>query len=331
MVVGFLAGLVGIGEGVEHDAPRLLGRHLVGSVLFEDDGSPGPWLPFAPHEPPRVGPPTPVQPVAHALERADLLVGNLALHDVGEDVAASSHHIAEKLPTPCSLVGLAKVLRLLDERLAQPLWVRRDHIEVRGLPDERVLALPPRQGLLVHPAHRRLGRIEGVEDPEPASAAPKRVENGPHVLDAAMLVQLLEPYAGAIPLGELGRLQLQRIVAAAEDDALPGREVHDLQRRYLGLEVLAQPQRVDGPEHLRVHRIPQRVAEPPHHDHVHLGVCHGEKNEAKGNERALRRATSPVKPVVRMAVHHHVAEHGVEAFDAEVSRASRRHRMTSQP
>ena len=115
MEVRLLARLIGIGEGIENDASRLLGRHLVGSMFFEDDEPPGPWLPFAPHEPPRVRPPAPVQPVPDALERADLLVGHLALHDVREDVAASAHDIAEKLPAPNRLVDVAKVFRLLDD------------------------------------------------------------------------------------------------------------------------------------------------------------------------------------------------------------------------
>ena len=147
-----------------------------------------------------------------------------------------------------------------------------DHVEVRALTNQRVGPALPLQLLAVNPAPQRSRRVVAVEDPEVLAAAPERVQDAPHRVDAVELVQLLEPDHRRVAARELHALELERVVGAAEDDALPRRQVRELHRRDARAEPALEPQLRDRPRHLLEYRVAQRVREPAHHHRVGLRV-----------------------------------------------------------
>ena len=202
------------------------------------------------------------------------------------------------------------------------------HIQVRRAHDQRILALATLPLFGIHPVERQSRRVVAVEDPEALTAAAERVEDAPHRVDAVELVHLLEPHACAVPGGELGALQLQRIVRATEHDALPRGKVRQLHRRHPTAEEPLQPQRRHSPHELLVHRIAQRVAEATNHHGIGEGVGDDEQHQAQADERRLGGTAPAVQPVVDVPAAHHIPQHAVEHARAQIGDA---HALVAAP
>lgn len=85
-------------------------------------------------------------------------------------------------------------------------------------------------------------------------------------------------------------LNFHLIVQAAEIDGLARGLVNEAKRALFLQKMLRQPQLCDGPQHLRVHAVLQRVSHLPHHQRVALRPLQQPQHDLNAAERTFQAA-----------------------------------------